>query len=100
MTNFGVELFLNTFLEYARKPPGRPASCAAVGNSGGPEKESIMIEPEYDEFSGFVFKLQANLDPRHRDRMVKTIFFPRFLSQFTRRYTDTGIHSRLLGHFP
>ena len=65
MTNFGVELFLNTFLEYARKPPGRAATCALTaagsGSSGAEMKEDLLIQPEYDEFSGFVFKLQVTL---------------------------------------
>jgi peptide chain release factor 3 len=57
MTNFGVELFLNAFLEYALKP--------------GPHRSSIgEIPPSYPEFSGFVFKLQANMDPKHRDRVA------------------------------
>jgi peptide chain release factor 3 len=57
MTNFGVELFLQYFLEYALQPGGRESN---LGN----------IEPDYPEFSGFVFKLQANMDPKHRDRVA------------------------------
>jgi len=57
MTNFGVELFLNAFLEYALKPYARASSMGE-------------IEPSYPEFSGFVFKLQANMDPKHRDRVA------------------------------
>jgi peptide chain release factor 3 len=57
MTNFGVELFLNNFLQYALKPGSR--------NSTNGE-----ISPTYPEFSGFVFKLQANMDPKHRDRVA------------------------------
>jgi peptide chain release factor 3 len=57
MTNFGVELFLNSFLDYALKPGSRRST---VGE----------IEPTYPDFSGFVFKLQANMDPRHRDRIA------------------------------
>ncbi|MFB2835743.1 peptide chain release factor 3 [Floridanema evergladense] len=57
MTNFGVELFLNNFLQYALKPGSR--------NSSNGE-----IPPTYPEFSGFVFKLQANMDPKHRDRVA------------------------------
>jgi peptide chain release factor 3 len=54
MTNFGVEPFLDAFLEMSAAP--------------GPHESSIgLIEPEYPEFTGFVFKLQANMDPRHRD---------------------------------
>jgi peptide chain release factor 3 len=57
MTNFGVELFLDAFLEYALKP----------GNHLSSQGE---IKPTYPEFSGFVFKLQANMDPKHRDRVA------------------------------
>jgi peptide chain release factor 3 len=54
VTNFGVEPFLRSFLEQAAAP--------------GPHESSAgIIEPTYAEFSGFVFKLQANMDPRHRD---------------------------------
>lgn len=57
MTNFGVKLFLEAFLEYALKPIERNSS---VG----------IVKPTYPEFSGFVFKLQANMDPKHRDRVA------------------------------
>ncbi len=57
MTNFGVELFLNAFLDYALKPGSRPSSQGDIA-------------PSYPEFSGFVFKLQANMDPKHRDRVA------------------------------
>ena len=57
MTNFGVELFLEAFLDYALKPGARRSSAGE-------------LEPDYPEFSGFVFKLQANMDPRHRDRIA------------------------------
>lgn len=57
MTNFGVQLFLDSFLEYGLKPGARKST---VGE----------IEPTYPQFSGFVFKLQANMDPKHRDRIA------------------------------
>jgi peptide chain release factor 3 len=57
MTNFGVRPFLDGFLELAQRPTGRAAR-------GG------VIDPLRPEFSGFVFKLQANMDPRHRDRVA------------------------------
>ncbi|MEO1401138.1 MAG: peptide chain release factor 3 [Cyanobacteria bacterium J06635_1] len=57
MTNFGVELFLESFLDYALKP--------------GPRESTIgEVPPTREDFSGFVFKLQANMDPRHRDRIA------------------------------
>jgi peptide chain release factor 3 len=66
MTNFGVELFLQTFLKFAQRPAGREAVVSSESN----DISQVLITPESDEFTGFVFKLQANLDPRHRDRMA------------------------------
>jgi peptide chain release factor 3 len=57
LTNWGVEHFLRGFLTLC-PPPGARASDA------GP------VEAERPEFAGFVFKIQANLDPRHRDRVA------------------------------
>ena len=57
MTNFGVEHFLNGFLKLC-PPPG-----ARLSNIG-------FVAGNRPEFSGFVFKIQANLDPRHRDRVA------------------------------
>ena len=57
MTNFGVRPFLDAFLELAQKPVARQSSQGA-------------IDPLRPGFSGFVFKLQANMDPRHRDRVA------------------------------
>ena len=57
MTNFGVEPFLDRFVDLAPPPMPRVAS-------------SGTIEPTAPEFSGFVFKIQANMDPRHRDRIA------------------------------
>jgi peptide chain release factor 3 len=57
MTNFGVRPFLDAFLELAQKPTARSSSQGEV-------------DPLRPEFSGFVFKLQANMDPRHRDRIA------------------------------
>lgn len=57
MTNFGVQIFLDDFLELGRAPAERSSSIGT-------------IDPGRDEFSGFVFKLQANMDPRHRDRLA------------------------------
>ncbi len=68
MTNFGVELFLKRFLEYSPKPSSRDATILDPV-TGAPQGETT-IAPENEEFSGLVFKLQANLDPKHRDRMA------------------------------
>lgn len=57
MTNFGVELFLNSFLDYGLPPASHDSTQG-------------MIAPTHPEFTGFVFKLQANMDPKHRDRIA------------------------------
>lgn len=57
MTNFGVELFLEAFLDYALKPTPHASTAGE-------------ISPTEEQFSGFVFKLQANMDPKHRDRVA------------------------------
>jgi Peptide chain release factor RF-3 len=57
INNFGVKELLDAFVEYA--PPPRPR--AAGGRS---------VDPEEGKFSGFVFKIQANMDPAHRDRVA------------------------------
>ena len=83
MTNFGVQLFLEAFLEYALKPEGRNSS---VG----------VVEPTHPEFSGFVFKLQANLDPKHRDRVAFVrVCTGKFEKDMTVRHARTGKTVRL-----
>lgn len=57
MNNFGVQNMLESFLELAPPPAGRVS-------------DEEMIAPKTDSFSGFVFKIQANMNPRHRDRAV------------------------------
>ncbi len=57
INNFGLEAFLETFTELM--PPPRPRQ-----SDQGP------VPPEKDEFSGFVFKIQANMDKAHRDRIA------------------------------
>jgi peptide chain release factor 3 len=57
LTNFGVEPFLESFLQLAPSPVPRDSSI-------GP------IDPEGEAFTGFVFKIQANMDPKHRDRIA------------------------------
>lgn len=83
MTNFGVELFLNAFLEYALKPYARASSMGE-------------IEPSYPEFSGFVFKLQANMDPKHRDRVAFIrVCTGKFEKDMTVNHARTGKTIRL-----
>jgi len=57
MTNFGIRQFLEAFLQMAPSPGSRRHSEGS-------------ITPYDNDFSGFVFKIQANMDPAHRDRIA------------------------------
>jgi peptide chain release factor 3 len=57
LTNFGVRLFLDAFIEYAPHP-------APFASTNG------LIYPDYPEFTGFIFKIQANMNPKHRDSVA------------------------------
>jgi len=57
INNFGVKELLDAFVEYA--PPPRPRAT--------PRRE---VAPSEEKFTGFVFKIQANMDPAHRDRIA------------------------------
>ncbi|MEQ3659651.1 MAG: peptide chain release factor 3 [Glaciecola sp.] len=55
--NFGVDHMLDGLVEWAPKPQGR-------------EHDEGRVESQDSKFSGFVFKIQANMDPKHRDRIA------------------------------
>ena len=57
ITNFGVEPFLSRFLTYSTPPAARESDI-------GP------VDPISPDFSGFIFKIQANMNPQHRDRLA------------------------------
>jgi len=57
LNNFGVRELLDTLIKIAPHPQGRDTT-------------SGVIEPGSNKFSGFVFKIHSNLDPRHRDRIA------------------------------
>jgi len=62
LTNFGVEPFFDAFIHLAPCPHSRIANKL--------DGTSIEIDPVTTPFSGYVFKLQANMDRRHRDSMA------------------------------
>ena len=57
VNNFGVQEMLDTFINIAPKPLHRATTHQ-------------IVEPTDDAFSGFIFKIHANLDPKHRDRIA------------------------------
>lgn len=84
VTNFGVELFLDRFIELSPPPPPRL------------DAEQRRVDPSEERFSAFVFKIQANMDPRHRDRVAfARICSGRFERDMTVRNVRTGKDVRL-----
>ena len=57
VNNFGVQLLLDFFVEHAPSPLAR-------------ETTTRIVEPDESGLTGFVFKIQANMDPQHRDRVA------------------------------
>lgn len=57
LTNFGVQTFLEHFLNMTLPPMAR-------------NSDQGIIDPVAEDFSAFVFKIQANMDPKHRDRVA------------------------------
>lgn len=57
LNNFGVQLLLDFFLRHAPPPGPRPAG-------------ELLVAPEHPKFSGFIFKIQSNMDPNHRDQIA------------------------------
>ena len=61
VNNFGVQHLLDGFLKYAPEPKGRVSIKS---------EDQPLVAPTHEAFSGFIFKIQANMDPRHRDRIA------------------------------
>jgi len=86
LKNFGVAELIDAIARYA--PPPRPQP-----SEDGP------ISPDRDEVTGFVFKVQANMDPQHRDRIA----FMRMVSGTFRRgmkLTPSGLGKPIAIHSP
>ena len=57
LNNFGVRELLDCFIDIAPKPRAK-------------ESDTRIVEPDESKFTGFVFKIHANMDPKHRDRLA------------------------------
>ncbi len=83
MTNFGVQPFLESFLELAPSPGIKTTSNGE-------------ISPDSDKFSGFIFKIQANMNPTHRDRLAFIrICSGKFTKGMTVKHVNAGKDVRL-----
>jgi peptide chain release factor 3 len=110
MNNFGVQLLLDAFLERSLPPQPRRGKVSSnqypvVSNQSDPAplntdhcplNTDSPIVPLDGPFSGFVFKIQANMDPRHRDRIAFVrICSGKFTRDMTVTHTRTGKRVRL-----
>ena len=83
LSNFGVQLFLDKFLTLAPQPPARLT-------------EEDTVSPTEDVFRGFIFKIQADMNPRHRDRVAfLRICSGRFHRGMKAKCTRTGQEIKL-----
>lgn len=83
VNNFGVQLLLDAFLKLGPEPQPRAA-------------DGRVIAPRGPDFSGFIFKIQANMDPKHRDRLAFVrICSGRFERDMAVVHTRTGKKVRL-----
>jgi peptide chain release factor 3 len=84
VTNFGVRLFLDTFVKYAPQP--QPY-----------QSDTGEVSPTSPDFSGFIFKIQANMNPKHRDSVAfLRICSGRFERGMNLIHTQSGKTLRLL----
>ena len=86
LKNFGVTELIEAIARYAPPPRPQPSDQGAIG-------------PETDEVSGFIFKVQANMDPQHRDRIA----FMRLCSGTFKRgmkLTPSGLGKPIAVHSP
>ncbi|HUH10861.1 MAG TPA: peptide chain release factor 3 [Brevundimonas sp.] len=71
LRHFGIEELLKAIGEWAPPPKTMSARKEAPPETrNAPVPEDIIVEPGRDEVTGFVFKVQANMDPNHRDRIA------------------------------
>jgi peptide chain release factor 3 len=83
VNNFGVQLLLDAFLEHAPAPQPRQSRAG-------------LVAPEHPQFSGFIFKIQSNMNPKHRDQIAFVrVCSGRFTRDMQVTHTRTGNTLRL-----
>jgi peptide chain release factor 3 len=81
--NFGVQLLLDRFLQFAEPPRPRLS-------------KGVVVPVDASAFSGFIFKIQANMDPRHRDRIAfLRVCSGKFSREMTALHAQSGKEIRL-----
>jgi peptide chain release factor 3 len=110
VNNFGVELLLDGFLRDSVPPAPRRGLAAAPVDEAEPDAAPEALAPDdgrghngrhpvpvtHDKFSGFIFKIQANMDPKHRDRIAfLRVCSGRFERDMVVTHAPTGRRVRL-----
>lgn len=96
MNNFGVQLLLDAFLERSLPPQPRLSQPALAKIDVPTTSMEAAVVPLDAPFSGFIFKIQANMDPRHRDRIAfLRICSGRFERDMSVTHVRTGKRVRL-----
>ncbi len=86
LNNFGVQLLLDGFLDFSGPPTSRQS------------RDGHLVQPSHPSFSGFVFKIQANMDPNHRDRIAFVrVVSGKFARDMRAQHVRTGKTIRLAG---
>jgi len=75
VNNFGIQLLLDGFLHDSVPPQPHRNAAVGVGAADAPRPSTLaldlpLVPVTYERFSAFVFKIQANMDPKHRDRIA------------------------------
>ncbi|UAB78326.1 peptide chain release factor 3 [Erythrobacter sp. SCSIO 43205] len=86
LKNFGVTELIEAIANFAPPPRSQPAG-------------QVQVEPDHDEVTGFIFKVQANMDPNHRDRIA---FMRQVSGTFKRgmKLTPSGLGKPIAIHSP
>ncbi len=114
VNNFGVELLLDGFLRDALPPQPRRNAAKSQVTSNKFQKDSSsgsaaqplvtsdlpldtsLVPVDHDKFSGFIFKIQANMDPKHRDRIAFVrVCSGHFVRDMTVTHQQSGKRVRL-----
>ena len=83
VNNFGIQLMLDGFVEHSAPPGPRDATMGSIA-------------PEFPAFAGFIFKIQGNMNPRHRDKVAFVrVCSGKFTRDMTVHHSGTGKKIRL-----
>jgi peptide chain release factor 3 len=70
VNNFGIQLLLDGFLHDSVPPAPRRTAAISLPGSDAAVPAARVVPVDDPQFSGFIFKIQANMDPKHRDRIA------------------------------